>query len=212
MLPISDTSYIDKFVTHETRRVMDSNGAVTSLPIGKEGSRVFGITSWSRQALGDPKLGRRRPISCLTYNNDRNCATIVDSEDDWRVDYKMSARAWEALRTQMHKENEMLDRTTLKHEGYECEQLGSSSCKRNSIRKEPWVENTSLYCWARMIANIRLARRIYPRTSFLGLNRLAESDVVSLELSKIYISWSQSNMMSTILSLLDSPSNRGSKN
>ncbi|CZT10794.1 hypothetical protein WAI453_011119 [Rhynchosporium graminicola] len=106
--PFTDEHYVAKFVTQEYRRNKQHNGYVSALPEGYWGSRSFGITSWARQGLGNFTIGEVKPVSCLTYNAQRRVATIIDTSDDWRVDFKLSARQWNALKARMAQENESL--------------------------------------------------------------------------------------------------------
>jgi len=103
--PFSDEEHVAKFVTEEYRRVKRWNGRPTSVPDGIHGARVCGITSWAKQDMGNFTVRGTEALSCLTYNADRCVASVIDTADDWRVDYKMARRQWAALEVQMAVEN-----------------------------------------------------------------------------------------------------------
>lgn len=107
--PFSDEDFVAKFVTEEYRRVKKWNGFPTTFPNGRADARVCGVTSWARQGLGNFAVRDVKPISCLTYNAERRVASIIDTVDDWRLDYKLSARQWNALKVQMVIENKALE-------------------------------------------------------------------------------------------------------
>jgi hypothetical protein len=109
-LPFSDPAYVEKSVAYEYNNMKATNGKNHMYPIGSIKSRQFGVTAWAKLGLTSPKFGKDlKAVSCTTYNANRVCATLTDSEGgDWRVDVKLSNRAWKSLQLQMDAERKVL--------------------------------------------------------------------------------------------------------
>jgi len=106
-----DPEYVEKIVAHEYRVMKKGNGKTWEMPLGILDARVFGTISWADMGLGRLNFGSEKPVTVLTYCSGRGCATVVDCEEgNWRVDYKLSARAWKALENRMEKENDRLSK------------------------------------------------------------------------------------------------------
>lgn len=110
--PFEDEEYVARAVAHEFKSVRESNGKATSYPIGMIQSRTCGMTSWAKLGLGSPNFGDTiTTISSLSYNARRECATIIDSAcGNWRVDFKLSKKAWGCMNEQMEVEMRALKR------------------------------------------------------------------------------------------------------
>lgn len=109
-LPFSDPTYVEKSVAYEHNAMKSRNGSVNMYPIGAVNARPFGVTAWAKLGLGSPKFGKDiKVVSCLTYNAERMCATLTDSDGgDWRVDVKLLNTSWKAIQLQLDVEREAL--------------------------------------------------------------------------------------------------------